>query len=325
MLKRLVRDNPIVNPVVSRLLRFLLRYSRSFSKLTHLYRVYGNVKLNIQGVQFHIFTKADDNIANEVFYDHGYEADEFKLVKAITASARTFVDVGANTGVFTIFAAKANPELNVVAVEPHPSNYQRLQKNIALNRLTTVTTFPFALGQSKTTIPFTIPADDSLSTTASVNEAFATHFHNTPQKRVDVEQVTLDDLLSGYHVTSSDLIKIDVEYYELEVLKGSEKTLSEARPLMLVEILDHNTLMHHSPEMRGCISENHAEDIEKLFARHGYYPYALSEEGIYAAETVLSGHNHRNFLFLPTQLREKSYRYHELQTVFNKPALVSHG
>jgi FkbM family methyltransferase len=325
MLKQIIRDNPFVNPVVSRLLRFLLGYSTSIVNLTHLYRVYGEVRLNIQNVSFKVFTKADDNIANEIFYDHGYEAEEFKLVKEITASSKTFVDVGANTGIFSIFAAKANPALKVLSFEPHPSNYVRLQKNIEINRLDTVTTFPFALGQTDTTIQFTIPADNSLSTTASVNEAFATHFHEVPQKRVNVDQLTLDRALSGHNISSFDLLKIDVEYYELEVLKGALITLSKIRPLVLVEILDYKALLHRAPKMRGRISENHAEEIEKLLVGLNYYPYGLSGKGIYATDTVLSGHDHRNFLFVPNKLPKKEYSFHELRTLFNELALASHG
>jgi FkbM family methyltransferase len=324
MLKRLIRDNEIVNPVVSRLLRFVLRYSKSFLRLTHLYRVYGNVKLNIQNVPFRIFTKADDNIANEIFYDRGYEAEEFKLVREITTSSKTFVDVGANTGIFSIFAAKANPELKVLSFEPHPSNYSRLQRNIEVNQLKSIKTFPVALGQTETVIQFTIPADNSLSTTASVNEAFATHFHEIPQKRVEIKQVALDAALSGENISSVDLLKIDVEYYELEVLKGTIKILSDIRPLLLIEILDYKALLHRAPKMKGRINENHAEEIEKLLLSLNYFPFGLSKKGIYATDTVLSGHDHRNFLFVPKKLAKKEYRFDELQALFNELALVSH-
>src|SRR6188768_875047 len=114
MFKRLIRDNRFINPVVSHTLRFLLSYSKAFLKLTHLYRVYGVVKLNIQNVVFKIYTLADDNIANEIFYSHGYEAEEFRLVREIIRSSNSFVDIGANTGIFSIFAAKANPALKVL-------------------------------------------------------------------------------------------------------------------------------------------------------------------------------------------------------------------
>src|SRR5438132_485333 len=87
MLKRLIRDTLIINPIVSYALRFFLGYSKAFLKLTHLYRVYGVVKLRIQDVYFKIYTLADDNIANEIFYNQGYEAEEFKLVREITRSS----------------------------------------------------------------------------------------------------------------------------------------------------------------------------------------------------------------------------------------------
>jgi FkbM family methyltransferase len=322
MLKRLIRDNGVVNPILSKVLRFLSGHSDSFQKLTRLYRVYGEVTLNILDVPFRFFTKADDHIANEIFYHQGYEAAEFSLVKGIVASSRVFVDVGANTGIFSIFAAKVNPGLKVLSFEPHPSNYARLQKNIALNRLDNVQTFPLALGQVETTIQFTIPADNSLSTTASVNEAFATHFHGMPQKRVDVSQVKLDNILSFENISSKDLIKIDVEYYELEVLLGATRILSTIRPLLLVEILDYNALLHHAPKMRGTIDENHAKEIQKVLADLGYVPYGLSKDGIYAVENFIGAHDHRNFLFVPRRLSKKKYRFDEFWTVCDELAAV---
>jgi FkbM family methyltransferase len=320
MLKRLIRDNDLVNPIVSKLLRFLSGHSSLFKKLTHLYRVYGEVTLNILDVRFRFFTKADDHIANEIFYQQGYEAEEFSLVKGIIASSRTFVDVGANTGIFSIFAAKVNPALKVLSFEPHPTNYARLQQNVALNQLNNVRTFPLALGQAETTIQFTIPADNSLSTTASVNEAFATHFHGVQQKKVDVSQVKLDSILSGENISHQDLIKIDVEYYELEVLKGATRVLSRIRPLLLVEILDYSALLNHAPKMRGTIDENHAKEILQVLEDLGYFPYGLSKDGIYAVENFLGAHDHRNFLFVPQRLSKKKYRFDELRAVFDELA-----
>lgn len=60
----------------------------------------------------------------------------------------TFVDVGANIGIVSIYVAKRNPDCRVVSLEPFFGNYELLQRNVIRSGLTNITTLPFAVAES---------------------------------------------------------------------------------------------------------------------------------------------------------------------------------
>lgn len=312
MLKKLLRDNEFANPVFRTLLKSLRRFIKPLNKLTAVYRVYGVINLSVSDTHFKVYAASDDHIANQIFYEENYERDEFLLIKELTKKSRHFIDVGANTGIFSIFAAVANSNLQVVSFEPHPTNYNRLRTNIKINNLTNVVTFPKALGQSEKTIQFTIPADGGLSTTASVNENFSTNFHKIPFRKIDVDQLTFDAALKGFPLASTDLLKIDVEYYELDVLKGARQTLLDSRPLILIEILRYESLIEQFVDMKGKLNPNHAAEIQEFLKDLGYFPFALEARGVRAVTSVLEAHSNRNFLFLPRNINQSFLPFEDI-------------
>jgi FkbM family methyltransferase len=272
--------------------------------------VYGVINLNISGTRFKVFSKSDDFIANELFYGLGYETAEFELIKAITANSSVFVDVGANTGIFSLFAACANPDLRVYSLEPHPGNFARLKKNLAINGQERIIAMQRALGDKTQTIKFTIPSDNSLSTTSSANSAFTTNFHNVPFKEIDVDQTTLDELAKEVPISMRDVVKIDVEYYELQVLMGSKSILTSNRPFVILEILSYQGLVSQHAGMKDKIPEDYAERIVNLMDQHGYYRYQLSSDAIIRANKDVNG---RNFLYSPIDMGEGPIKYQDLK------------
>jgi FkbM family methyltransferase len=122
-----------------------------------------------------------------------------------------FVDIGANVGSYTVLAS-AHVQSNSISIEPVPSTYRNLLNNIILNNLNNVKTFNIALGAKKGIVKFT-NSNDTTNHVATLSD----------NDQIDVEISTLDDILLS--LDSATLIKIDVEGYETEVLKGSDKIL----------------------------------------------------------------------------------------------------
>jgi FkbM family methyltransferase len=309
VLKKILRDNEIVNPILRNVVKTCYNISHSFDRLTSLYRIYGTTKLKVVGVDFKIYSQADDNIANNLFYGINYEQGEFLLIKHLVKVSNYFVDVGANTGIFSIYAARSKKDLKVLCFEPHPSNYQRLLNNISINKLTNIQTFPNAIGQEQRTIEFTVPADLSISTTASANEIFTRNFHRIEHIAIPVKQVSLDEILLQVPLTWRDVIKIDVEYYELDVLKGAEQTLRTKRPIVIIEILQYENLILQFPEMEEKLDKNHASLIFNFLLSLGYHGYAIEEEHIEYLESVesIKKKGNRNFIFIPKLLSNQQY------------------
>ncbi len=308
-LKKIIRDNEVANWVGRSLVKFLVKAVMPWNKLTSIYRIYGIVKLKVCDVEFKIYSKADDHIANELFYNLEYEHNEFLLVKQLIKHSKLMVDIGANTGVFSIYAASLSPELEVLSFEPHPSNYKRLLTNVSINKLNNIETYNCALGPSESEIEFTVPADMSISTTSSANDGFTRNFHRIEYVRIPVRQRRLDDILSKIPVTSADVFKIDVEYYELEVLKGAESTLRNKRPMIIIELLDYNGLVAQFPGMKGNVDMAHANGVIDFLANIDYHLYSIEDDGLHAVSAERKG---RNFLFVPHKLPREHIAFEEI-------------
>jgi FkbM family methyltransferase len=297
MIVRLLRDNTFLNPIFRVFILGLVKISNRLKWVADRYRIYGDVHLQVEGVKFKIYSEGDDFIANDIYYGFEYEAIEFKLVKVLTKRVNYFVDIGANTGIFSIFCSCSNASSKVIAFEPHPENYKRLVKNIELNSLSRIESYQLAVGNANEKISFTIPFDNSITPISSASEGFTKNFSSIQFKNIEVKQISLDQFLSSYSLSSIDLIKIDVEYYEYEVLQGALEILSSKKPLLLLEILNYDKLIEQFPKMENTLDSNYANRLESLLSSIGYYAYQLKPEGVEFVDAIAHAQGSRNFLF----------------------------
>lgn len=296
------------------LIRLFIRNTGKGYALANRFRVHGNIPLTIEGHTFKMYAEADDFIINEMYYGMNYERKEFRLLNFLLPQSSNFIDVGANTGVFTIFAAKVNPNLKVLAIEPHPGNFRRLIRNVALNQVN-VSFSESAIGSYEGMISFNLPSDESLSTTSSANLEFVSNFSTAQLKTIQVNQHTLNDMLKAIAISERDLLKIDVEYYELEVLLGCSEIISKKKPMILIEILNYENLVSQFPKLAERINPDHGNQIESLLISEGYYSYQLLDEGIKRLDSVSVRQDLRNFLFIPF-LTDEFITYTDFERVF---------
>jgi len=156
------------------------------------------------------------------------------VLEAFLGNGSTFVDVGANVGVYTAWASRCVGESGrVIAFEPVPATREHLERVVADNALGNVRVEAKALGASPGTVTlWVVPHASGLTSAIAPADA-------SSARAVDVPLSTLDDELGRTDGTSPALIKIDVEGYELAVLRGAERTLSAAAgPAILFETQD---------------------------------------------------------------------------------------
>jgi FkbM family methyltransferase len=120
-----------------------------------------------------------------------------------------FVDVGANVGTYTIWAAELGAE--VIALEPAADTFALLCENIALNGYE-VSAVRAAAGDHCGTARFTAGRD-------AANRL-------DPRGPVEARLVTVDSLIGDRRVTG---MKIDVEGFEIDVLRGCARALADRR------------------------------------------------------------------------------------------------
>jgi FkbM family methyltransferase len=147
------------------------------------------------------------------------------------------IDIGAHMGRYTIIGAKrVGTKGKVVAIEANPSNFEMLNRNIKLNRLTNIISLNNAVYSKETKIKLYLPGEELGHTTYNT---VMSDRARTEDKFVEVSANTLDYLLQLNEITDVNWVKIDVEGAEFEVLKGASNVLSKSKDIaLLIEV--HN-------------------------------------------------------------------------------------
>lgn len=181
---------------------------------------------------------------------------------------RTFVDVGANVGYFSLLVAYQLAQVKVVAIEAFPSIYERLVDNVKLNGLTNIRTVAVAATENKQQVFMYHSGKNNEGATTSVRGKFQT-------EPMVVEGLPLSEILTEVEIEQVRLIKIDVEGAEYSVIKGMSSLLSRFQK-------DIEIIVEITPE---SIGEKNLAEIFDMFEMVGFYPYILTN--IYDVEYYL--------------------------------------
>lgn len=158
-----------------------------------------------------------------------HDWDTAKCITTFLRAGDTFMDVGANIGLYTLPASRiVGSTGTVIAVEPSPINRARLQENLALNHIDTVHVESCALGETPGS--FSFDDDDALAHLHPQEES------NAPALTVSVK--TLDSIIPA-GLREVALLKVDVEGFELAVFRGAIQSMqSGLLPVILFEMND---------------------------------------------------------------------------------------
>jgi FkbM family methyltransferase len=168
-----------------------------------------------------LITKTGMHGATMNLYVGLHEFEEMSFLLHLLNPSETFVDVGANVGVYTVLAAGVR-KANVISVEPVPETYEQLMDNVHLNRLdSNVTAHNIGLAGEKGKLRF------------SVSKGSGNHVLNG-EDNVPAIKVPVDMLDSLAEDSKPVLIKIDVEGFEHEVLRGGQRILNSSSLLALI-------------------------------------------------------------------------------------------
>lgn len=147
---------------------------------------------------------------------------------------RTVVDVGANTGQFAAMIRGVFPAARIYSFEPVGSCYAALTET--LSQLRPATAFRIALGDVRGHVRM---FRSDFSPSSSLLEMTHAHKQEWPQSSVNsVEDVTverLDDIAEGLDLTPEVLIKVDVQGFEAQVIRGGTRTFGQAS-VVVVEV-----------------------------------------------------------------------------------------
>jgi FkbM family methyltransferase len=224
-------------------------------------RFYGKFKLNYNEVTFYMNSSGGSQ-ENTIFWRGLKESDEpetIAIIYKLSSLIDTFIDVGANTGIYSLFVKAINPTSKVIAFEPSKTVLHELEKNIKLNK-GDITLEKVALSNISGELTFydtTTPNQTSASLSARMHQV--NHSVDGLLFPYQVRVETLDNYLTTNKINKVDLIKIDVELHEPEVFRGMTRTLKNLQPLLIFE----------------CLFQDIADQLQEVLDQNDYVYYHL--------------------------------------------------
>jgi len=183
--------------------------------------------LNLFGRKFYYINLEDvlGSIA-QIIVNNEYNLNQFLKEDSVV------FDIGANIGVFTCFSAKLAQRGRIFAFEPVSMVFDILKKNV--KDYENVEIFQLGLGDKEEVKEILI---------RSWNPGYSTIEDSAiqrPKESFDIKEnikiTTLDSITNKLNLKRIDFIKIDVEGYEIEVLKGAIETVKKFRPILGISL-----------------------------------------------------------------------------------------
>lgn len=237
----------------------------------------------VLNVHFFIENDGKDRIASLIYWNglNGFEKGEMSVFCNLMAFCNIFIDVGANTGVYSLIAGAANKQ--VYAFEPVPDIFVQLKRNIALNKFDNIDAIRSAVTSYDGTIDLYVPYSPGFPTSSSTLFGF-----RPPINKLVVKAETLDRFVNDHKLPNVDLIKIDTEATEDKVLQGGIFTITNYRPVILCEVLKNTTE----------IALNH------FFEGMNYKFYQITQEGLLWKDVIEGSNDNSNYLFVPGERKD---------------------
>lgn len=175
-----------------------------------------------------------DYIEHTVYFGYAEPAQEelFRLAK----DKKLIIDIGVNIGATLLNFAKICPGGSVIGFEPDAKNLLKAEKNLRLNAFENVKIIRKGLGAEAAKVKLFKVNQANQGMNRILNEADL----EGDFEFEEIEIVRFDDFAKENSFERIDLIKIDVEGYEMKVLQGAEESLTKYSPVLFIELDDDN-------------------------------------------------------------------------------------
>jgi FkbM family methyltransferase len=203
------------------------------------------------------------------YFVRNYIENEIRIIKKLCRADKNSLDIGANDGIFTLFLCKLSS--HVFCFEPVPKWNQYLkEKYLHCN----VTVEDCALGNSDGDAYLSIPyvGKKEYDTRSSLIRNFENEYIRG-EKVTDIQKTKVKTRrLDDFDIGNIGFMKIDVEGFEVEVLKGAEQTIAREMPNIFIEIEQKNH------------KDRSISDIFNYIKEFGYYGYFVKDKGVVGIE-----------------------------------------
>jgi FkbM family methyltransferase len=189
------------------------------------------------------------------FIYFGFREDAKEKLYSFIKPGMTVLDIGTNMGVTALhFSQRVGTTGKVIGFEPDKINYDKATTNIALNNFKNIVVENIGLGNENTTMKLYLVNDEN----RGMNRILTS---TVPYPFIEIPVRVLDDFIKEHPLKKIDLIKIDVEGFEMNILQGATSIIKQYRPILFIE-LDDNNLKAHGHSAKDLISFVKAFDYE---------------------------------------------------------------
>ncbi len=209
--------------------------------------------------------RTDGSALNDVWLEESYDPNHFGIPFDWNG-CRTVVDVGANIGTFTLYAAHRSPQARIVSVEPEPSNVSMLKRNVEANRLQgRVSVVEAGIAEREGAMTFHVAHKNS-----GGHSLYAYTANSHP---ITVRTVTLRRVLEEQGTDRCDYLKLDCEGGEYEGLYSLTPEQLRNITFMAIEYHYFSEDPRHTPDALRRFLVQHGLTVREgkksmLFAFH---------------------------------------------------------
>lgn len=201
-------------------------------------------KVNRNGINYYL--DISDIVDWYIYY--GFKENSRENLYSNIKKEDIVLDVGANVGDVSMMASKIVSEKGYIyGFEPDPTNFLRLNKNLSLNNFQNIDVINKGIGDKKGRFSLSIIDDRNRGMNKIVKTQSGTNTIN------EIDVIRLDDFVNERGLKKIDVIKIDVEGFEMNVLKGAEAIIKKYQPILFIEI-DDNHLKEQNTSAKELVS-----------------------------------------------------------------------
>jgi FkbM family methyltransferase len=224
---------------------YLIRYFRNWSDLA-LLALQGKRPAEIVLRNGIVIRAPEDNavlrVVKDIFIDQVYTPSGMEI-----RETDVVVDIGANIGVFSLFAAGKTRNA-IYSFEPFPANFEFLTRNIQLNGITTITASCLAISDMSATAKLYV------SDTSGGHLLFDHNITGELKTYVEVPANTLEGIMSDHSIDYIDFLKLDAEGSEGQILGSTPARCLERIGKIAMEFHDNVSILDHD-EIRRLLED----------------------------------------------------------------------